>query len=174
MLEELGIGVVPVRVYFGSENYLDKVTLTPSEFYARFAVTDEAPKTSQPPPADFTQVYENVAAHAGSIVSVHLSSAVSGTYQAASVGARPVREDDDRARRQPQRLGRPRPGRAGRRRSRRVGQGPGRGGGVSRAKPPARVRTFIAVPTLKHLVRGGRVSPLQAGSSRSCWVCCRS
>jgi hypothetical protein len=90
MLEELGIGVVPVRVYFGSENYLDKVTITPAEFYARFSVTDQAPKTSQPPPADFTQVYRNVAAHAGSIVSVHLSSAVSGTYQAALVGARPV------------------------------------------------------------------------------------
>ena len=44
MLEELNVGVVPVRVYFGSENYLDKVTLTPAEFYARFAVTDEAPE----------------------------------------------------------------------------------------------------------------------------------
>ncbi len=90
MLEDFGVGVVPVRVYFGSENYLDKVTISPSEFYARFAVTDEAPKTSQPPPADFTQVYENVAAHAGSIVSVHLSGGLSGTYQAATVGARSV------------------------------------------------------------------------------------
>ena len=48
MLEDLGVGVVPVRVYFGSENYLDKVTITPAEFYARFSVTDVAPKTSQP------------------------------------------------------------------------------------------------------------------------------
>src|SRR5262249_7639530 len=90
MLEDLGVGLVPVRVYFGSENYLDKVTITPTEFYGRFAVTDVAPKTSQPPPADFTQVYENVAAHAGSIVSVHLGASLSGTYQAAVVGARPV------------------------------------------------------------------------------------
>ena len=98
MLEELGIGVVPVRVYFGSENYLDKVTIMPAEFYARFSVTDQAPKTSQPPPADFTQVYRNVAAHAGSIVSVHLSAAVSGTYQAALVGARPLRTKRPRSR----------------------------------------------------------------------------
>src|SRR5262249_60736341 len=90
LLEERGVGVVPVRVYFGSENYLDKVTIMPAEFYARFSVTDVAPKTSQPPPADFTQVYENVAQHAGSIVSVHLSAGLSGTYQAAVVGARPV------------------------------------------------------------------------------------
>src|SRR5262249_18330920 len=90
VLEELHVGVGPVRVYFGSENYLDKVTLSPSEFYARFAVTTEAPKTSQPPPADFTQVYQNMATHAGSIVSIHLSAAVSGTFQAAIVGSRPV------------------------------------------------------------------------------------
>ncbi len=160
MLEELGVGVVPVRVYFGSENYLDKVTITPAEFYARFAVTDQAPKTSQPPPADFTQVYRNVAAHAGSIVSVHLSSAVSGTYQAALVGARPVEKTQithvD---------------------SRNVSVGLGlvvraaaeaAAAGKSAEEvaavardTAARVRTFVAVPTLTHLVRGGRVSPLK-------------
>ncbi len=165
MLEDLAVGVVPVRVYFGSENYLDKVTIMPAEFYARFAVTDQAPKTSQPPPADFTQVYENVAAHAGSIVSIHVSSAVSGTYQAAIVGARGVAktkiEHVD---------------------SRNVTVGLGL---VVRAAAEAaaagksadevariareaaeRVRTFVAVPTLTHLVRGGRVSPLRGFIAR--------
>ncbi len=160
LFEELNIGVVPVRVTFGSENYLDKVTLTPSEFYARFAVTTQVPRTSQPPPADFTQVYQNLATHAGSIVSVHLSAAVSGTYQAAIVGSRPVEktrlEHVD---------------------SRNVSVGLGL---VVRAAAEAaaagrsadevaqiardgaaRVRLFIAVPTLEHLVRGGRVSPLK-------------
>lgn len=158
MLADLGVGIVPVRISFGSENYLDKVTLTPSEFYARFAVTDEAPKTSQPPAADFTQVYDNVATHAGSIVSVHLSAGVSGTYQAALVGARPVQktriEHVD---------------------SRNVSVGLGlvvRAAAEAAASgksaeevakvardTAARVRIFVAVPTLKHLVRGGRVSP---------------
>jgi DegV family protein with EDD domain len=160
LLEELGIGVVPVRVFFGSENYLDKVTLTPSEFYGRFAVTDVAPTTSQPPPADFTQVYGNVAVHAGSIVSIHLSAAVSGTHQAAVVGARSVEKTEivhvD---------------------SRSVTVGLGlvvreaaeaarAGAGLAEVARVARdasdrVRVFIAVPTLEHLVRGGRVSPLK-------------
>ncbi len=157
MLEDLGIGVVPVRVYFGSENYLDKVTLTPSEFYGRFAVTDVAPKTSQPPPADFTQVYRNVSTHAGSIVSVHLSANVSGTHQAAVVGARSIEktaiEHVD---------------------SRNVSVGLGlivrataeaaaEGKNVEEVARVARecsdrTRLFVAVPTLEHLVRGGRVS----------------
>ncbi len=160
MFEELNVGVVPVRVFFGSENYLDRVTLAPAEFYARFAVTDEAPKTSQPPPADFTQVYQNVATHAGSIVSIHLSAAVSGTYQAAQVGARPVAktkfEHVD---------------------TKNVSVGLGlivRAAAEAAAKgknadeiariardASSRARLFIAVPTLEHLVRGGRVSPLR-------------
>jgi DegV family protein with EDD domain len=157
MLEDLGVGVVPVRVYFGSENYLDKVTITPSEFYGRFAVSDVAPKTSQPPPADFTQVYENVATHAGAIVSVHLGANLSGTYQAAVVGARPVKktgiEHVDsgsasvglglvvRAAAEAARNGRS---------AAEVAQ-------IAR-EAAAQVRIFVAVPTMKHLVRGGRVS----------------
>jgi DegV family protein with EDD domain len=166
LIEELGIGVVPVRVYFGSENYLDKVTIAPSEFYARFSVTDVAPKTSQPPPADFTQVYQNVAAHAGAIVAINLSSAVSGTYQASLVGARPVEkttfEHVD---------------------SRNVSVGLGlivrAAAEAARAGKPAeevariareasdKTRLFIAVPTLEHLVRGGRVSPLKSLVARA-------
>ncbi len=157
MLEELGVGVVPVRVYFGSENYLDKVTIAPSEFYGRFAVTDVAPKTSQPPPADFTQVYENVAAHAGSIVSVHLGSHLSGTYQAAIVGARPVKKTDiTHVDSGSVSVGLALVVRAAAEAAR-AGQTAAEVASTAR-ETAARVRLFVAVPTLKHLVRGGRVS----------------
>ena len=157
MLEDFGVGIVPVRVYFGSENYLDKVTITPSEFYGRFAVTDVAPKTSQPPPADFTQVYENVAEHAGSIVSVHLGATLSGTYQAAVVGARSVQKteivhvDSGSAS-----VGLGLVVRAAAEAAR-SGRTAAEVAAVAR-ETAARVRVFVAVPTLKHLVRGGRVS----------------
>ena len=165
LVEELGIGVVPVRVYFGSENYLDKVTITPAEFYARFSVTDVAPKTSQPPPADFTQVYENVAQHAGSIVSVHLSAGLSGTYQAAVVGARPVAKtkiDHVDSRNVSVGLGL-----VVRVAAEAAGSGKSAEAVAEAAREAAeRVRTFVAVPTLKHLVRGGRVSPLRGWIAR--------
>jgi DegV family protein with EDD domain len=160
LIEELGIGVVPVRVYFGSENYLDKVTIAPSEFYARFAVTDEEPKTSQPPPADFTQVYENVATHAASIVSIHLSSGLSGTYQAAMVGARPVQKtriDHVDSRNVTVGLGLVVRAAA---EAAAAGKNADEVARIAREAADA-VRTFVAVPTLKHLVRGGRVSPLK-------------
>lgn len=160
MLEELNIGVVPVRVFFGSENYLDKVTLTPSEFYARFAVTDVAPKTSQPPPADFTQVYRNVATHAGSVVSIHLSAAVSGTYQAAVVGSRPI----EQTRFEHVDSGNVSVGLGLIVRAAAEAAAAGKSvDDVARIARLAsgRARLFIAVPTLEHLIRGGRVSPLR-------------
>jgi uncharacterized protein len=160
MFEELDVAMVPVRVYFGSENYLDKVTITPAEFYARFSVTRDAPKTSQPPPADFAQVYRYVSSHAASIVSIHLSAAFSGTYQAAVVGARGIEKT-----------------RFTHVDSRNVSVGLGlivrAAAEAAAAGKPAdevarialdaadRTRAFVGVPTLEHLVRGGRVSPLK-------------
>jgi DegV family protein with EDD domain len=165
LLEELGVGVVPVRVYFGSENYLDKVTITPAEFYGRFAVTDVAPKTSQPPPADFTQVYENASVHAGSIVSVHLSASLSGTYQAAVVGARKVART--RIEHVDSRSASVGLGLVVRAAAEAAAAGRDAGEVVRIARETAaRVRIFVAVPTLKHLVRGGRVSAARGWIAR--------
>ena len=160
MLEDLHVAVVPVRVYFGSENYLDKVTLTPAEFYARFAVTDEPPKTSQPPPADFTQVYRYVAAHAAKVVSVHLSKAVSGTYQAAIVGSRPIENTEfEHVNSRNASVGL---GLVVRAAAEAAEAGKPFEEVVRVAREAAdRVSVFIAVPTLEHLVRGGRVPPMK-------------
>jgi dihydroxyacetone kinase-like predicted kinase len=47
------IRVVPCRVIFGNESYLDKVTITPTNFYRMLSTSEVHPKTSQPAPADF-------------------------------------------------------------------------------------------------------------------------
>jgi DegV family protein with EDD domain len=165
IFEELNVGVVPVRVFFGSENYLDRVTIMPAEFYARFAVTDVAPTTSQPPPADFTQVYRNTAAHAGSIVSVHLSGAVSGTLQAARVGARPIEKtafEHVDSRNVSVGLGLIVRAAA---EAAQAGKSADEVARIARAAAE-RTRLFIAVPTLEHLVRGGRVSAIRGFLAR--------
>lgn len=157
VLEEFGVGVVPGRVIFGSENYLDKVTITPAEFYARFAKTDVVPTTSQPPPADYTQIYTNVAVHAGSIVSIHVSGALSGIYQASLIGARPVPNtafEHVDSRTVSVGLGLV---------VREAAQAAAAGKPVQEVARVAReaarrVKLFVAVPTLQHLVRSGRVS----------------
>ena len=56
-LYELGLHMVPVRLSFGDREYLDRVTLTSSEFYELLRNSPEAPLTSQPPAQDFARVY---------------------------------------------------------------------------------------------------------------------
>lgn len=88
--ERLGIHIVPVRLSLGGREYLDGVSLTPTEFYRMLEESDSAPQTSQPPPGDFRRVYELLTGHGYQVISVGLSEALSGTTQAARSAARRV------------------------------------------------------------------------------------
>ncbi|TLS49909.1 DegV family protein [Paenibacillus antri] len=82
--ERLGIEMVPLKVHFGNETFLDSVTLASSDFFVKLAGTKEMPTTSQPSPVDFVDVYKKLLEEPGTvIISIHLSSAFSGTYQSA-------------------------------------------------------------------------------------------
>jgi DegV family protein with EDD domain len=86
-LERLDIHVVPVRVHFGEHSYLDRVGLTPEEFYRLLASSPVHPKTSQPPAGDFRRLFEFLSSHYAEVVSINLTGRVSGTRQAAQGAA---------------------------------------------------------------------------------------
>jgi len=83
LLKELNISVVPLYVRFGNDVFRDKVDISNEEFYNRLVNGDVFPNTSQPSPADFIKVYEELAKDADGIVSLHLSAKLSGTIQSA-------------------------------------------------------------------------------------------
>ena len=78
--------MVPLYVSFGDETFRDYVDITPDEFYARLKDASEAPKSSQPTPADFAAVYEELAGYEH-VLAVMLSSKLSGTCESARLGA---------------------------------------------------------------------------------------
>lgn len=86
-MERLGINVVPVRLSFGEEEFLDKLGITPLEFYQRLSNSPIAPKTSQPPPGDFRRQFDLLTSHGLEVVALQISSQVSGTFQAAQTAA---------------------------------------------------------------------------------------
>ncbi|WP_199617858.1 DegV family protein [Paenibacillus alkalitolerans] len=80
----LGIEMVPLKVHFGKETYLDSVTITSEQFFDKLAAAKDMPTTSQPSPADFLETYKKLLEEPDTaIISIHLSSAFSGTYQSA-------------------------------------------------------------------------------------------
>ncbi len=84
--------VVPLYVNFGTESYRDGVDMTAGEFYARLPSATTLPTTSQPTPADFKAVYDELVGYER-IFSIHIAASLSGTFQSAGLAA------DDRVRR---------------------------------------------------------------------------
>ena len=83
LAEELGLTIIPLTVLFGQEAYLDRVTITTDEFYHRLVHGDVWPTTTQPTPAAFADIYNNLAEETDEILVITLSSKLSGTYESA-------------------------------------------------------------------------------------------
>jgi DegV family protein with EDD domain len=92
-LEKLGIFIVPIPIHFGNKGFLDKVTLTPDQFFAELETNPHHPKTSQPPPGDFRRLYQFLGSHHQGVISIHVSGKVSGTLQAAQSAAARSKEN---------------------------------------------------------------------------------
>jgi DegV family protein with EDD domain len=86
-MQRLNIHMVPARVNFGDQDYLDKVGLSTGEFYRKLRTELVLPRTSQPPPGDFRRQFDFLLSHHPHLVYVGLSRAVSGTLQSAETAA---------------------------------------------------------------------------------------
>ncbi|NQV15951.1 DegV family EDD domain-containing protein [bacterium] len=96
ILEKHHMHVVPVRLNFGKDQYIDRVTITNEEFYLRLSESNVHPQSSQPPPADFRRMYQFLSSHYESVISLHLPKAVSGTLQNAAAALEKVKFRDEK------------------------------------------------------------------------------
>ena len=78
--------VVPLYVRFGDETFREYVDISTDEFYRRLQDSSEAPSSSQPTPADFAAVYEELGDY-DKVLCVLLSGKLSGTLESARLGA---------------------------------------------------------------------------------------
>lgn len=91
--QELNIEMVPLKIHFGEEQFLDAVTLKSEEFYPKLTSSPHFPRTSQPSPAEFLSLYQSLLEEPNTeIISIHLSSALSGTYQSALLASTMLEE----------------------------------------------------------------------------------
>ena len=91
LADQLGIQIVPLTIRFGSQEFVDRLDLTPAEFWARCADSPVLPETAAPAPGQFELVYRGLAEEgAGGVVVVSLSSRLSGTMQSAQLAANAV------------------------------------------------------------------------------------
>lgn len=149
------VHMVPLKVLFGEDSFLDWVDLDPDEFYKKLASAPALPKTSQPSPAEFAAVYSKLAADGcDEIVSIHLSSALSGTHESAVLASAdssvPVRIVDTRLVSQATGLA------VKAAISARDAGGDGQAVEAAAAGVAARSHLYFVLDTLEYLVKGGR------------------
>ena len=94
VVTEHGIEVVPLTIRFGDEELVDRVDLTPAQFWARCASSAALPETAAPAPGAFEQAFRRAAAAgADGVVCINLASKLSATSQSAQTAAQAVEGD---------------------------------------------------------------------------------
>lgn len=79
----LDVTVVPINIQFGTETYLEGVTIDESTFYRRVNELGMIPKTSQPAPGVLADVYRQLGASGDDVLSLHVTGKLSGTVNSA-------------------------------------------------------------------------------------------
>ncbi|NIM90738.1 MAG: DegV family EDD domain-containing protein [Candidatus Aminicenantes bacterium] len=156
-IEENDLYFIPVKFQTADRIYTDKVDVIPEEFYQILDASLQLPKTSQPSLMDFTQFFEHLLVHYRSLVSLQVSGKLSGTFQTALQAAHNIASQRIKVL-------------DGKNVS--VGLGLAMVEGITAAKQGLdhervkerienaieEIEIIIGFPTIKYLVKGGRVS----------------
>ncbi len=164
-LDDDQIHRLPLHVQVGGSTYLDKVTLRADTFYDKLDRLTEQPTTSQPSTETIEALYRQLLEHYEHVVSVHVAKPLSGTYEACRRAA--DRIDPERVRVVDSRTLSGAYGLLVLRASDAIRAGKSVDDVISvLASSIPRTDILVSVPTLKHMIRGGRVSPLQGRVAR--------
>jgi DegV family protein with EDD domain len=86
-VERLNIHLVPQRLSIAGREHIDRVSISPREFYAVMRTGPDLPRTSQPSPGDFRRMFELLLTLHERVIDVSLSRKLSGTMQSAEGAA---------------------------------------------------------------------------------------
>ena len=81
------VKTVPLIVSFGDREYLDGIDLSRDDFYRELEAGQLPPKTSQPSPASFEKIFEEIHESGEEGIVITVASKLSGTYQSACLAA---------------------------------------------------------------------------------------
>ena len=87
VIEKYNLHVVPLNILIGGKTYLDRVDIEPKAFLDLMKKTEELPKSSQPSPGIFKELYDRLGANGDQIISIHMTGGMSGTVESARTAA---------------------------------------------------------------------------------------
>ncbi len=158
LIKKYNIQIVPIVIQVGEKSYLDQVEIKPKDFIHILETSNEKLSTSQPPPASFTEVYNKIASKYESIISLHISERLSGTIQSARMGCKSM-EYSNKIHIVDSKTSSVALGLLVAEAAQLIQERFNLGEIINRLKIAAdNVKIFISIPTLKYLMRSGRLS----------------
>jgi uncharacterized protein len=168
LIDHYQIHMLPINIQFGENQYLDKLTLQPEQFYRQLDEGADFPKTSQINEKAFVNLYSHLISHYDSVIAVHLTSQFSGTFFSSQKAARTISSESGRT--------------ISVINSKTLSGGLGLiilriARAIEEGLPHDRIvamteewitksKIFVSVKTLKYMVRGGRVSHIKGMIAR--------
>ena len=86
-LIEHDIKVVPLTIQIDGKTYVDGEDIEPASFLQMMKNTKELPKSSQPAPGKFKELYDELGKNGDQIISIHMTGGMSGTVDSARQAA---------------------------------------------------------------------------------------
>lgn len=160
VLDERQIHVIPLTLSFGDQQFLDKVTIRPDQFYGLLETSPVHPKTAVPPVMAAQNLFSFLASHYDSIITITLSDKLSGEHNmclkaAAQIAGKKISVIDSRTISAPLGLLVAK--------ASDMAEAGAAHDEIVKAIETAVLKTqlLVDVATMKYLVRSGRVSPVK-------------
>jgi DegV family protein with EDD domain len=90
LIDHYQINMLPINISFGDNNYLDKITIQPEQFYKLLDESPDYPKSAQVNETAFINLYSHLASHYDSIIAIQVSEKLSGTYNSSVRAAKSI------------------------------------------------------------------------------------
>lgn len=82
-IKQHGIHMVSLTVQIDNKTYKDRIDLQPDTFIELMKNAENLPKSSQPAPGVFKELYDELGKDGSKVISIHMTGGMSGTYQSA-------------------------------------------------------------------------------------------
>lgn len=90
------IRVIPLHLFIEGKEYLDGVDITKTGFYEEMEKANELPKTSQPTPHNFYEIFTEELFKGRKVFYIGISSKLSGTIQSANLAKQMLTEEEQK------------------------------------------------------------------------------
>ncbi|MCF7920814.1 MAG: DegV family EDD domain-containing protein [Candidatus Cloacimonetes bacterium] len=81
------VNTIPIKLMFGEDIYLDKVTINSEQFFNKIEAGSVFPRSSQPDPAQVNATLDFVRTHFEKVICLSISSQLSGVYNLMNLSA---------------------------------------------------------------------------------------